>query len=939
MYKCVTKTADVREYISTASAVGLDIETSPLEQYRNEEKAALDAHKSQITGISFSKGEDSGIYVPLTHRIGNNIDNSTEFWEYLAEFLQNHTMPIIIHNAAFESAFFYARGIVVQEPLYDTIAASQLTLKSNTGYRTLADSGLKTLVPELLGVELPSFNDVTAGRHFDELDPNDSETIRYACADSDFALRLYHLFNGWFDKWLPKHRYIVEQIESPTAVYVGLMKYNGLLVDGELMTKKATECEGRLAKLRDEITFIIGDVPIGANCSTSAFKKYLYNDLKLPVLKTTAKYQEAADDETMILLAEWCEQNRKELVPLFKLIQEYRRVGKIYSTYVEGYRKHINSATGRIHSDLMPLATETGRFASRNPNLQNCFDDKTEILTKRGFILFRNLRSDDLVAEWENGEIYFVTPIEYISRPYKGRMVKLKNQHTDLCVTPDHRCLLQDRKNRKFYVVPAENYSKDAKQLHAAQYTFGSKSLTQAEIIILAATQADGSFRDGVIDFTFEKARKYMRLVNALRETDMKFSENVRKNGQVRIIVTKASSEWIYELLGERKVWGKWVLDYDRKTVKGLVEELYHWDGCFTRGNMYSSSIKENVDWMQILHALTGVRTHLREYDNGNPNAAINYQLDIVERDYSLTANIEKTEEMYDGMIYCVSVPSGYIMVRRGGQICITGNCPRAGADDIGVRNFFVAPEGMTLLSLDLSQIELRIGALYCRDEKMLETYRTGGDIHNSTADVVFGIKKHDKEERTIAKNVNFGTFYGLFPSGLQRTLKFKAGLEKSLVDCEQIISNLKAGYPGLTTWQKETIAKARVDRYSETWLGRRRYIPNIRSDDWGKRSFGERCALNTPIQGTAADCLKLSMGRIVAGLPKMPWLKPLLQIHDELVFELPTHKVQEAAEFIKSCMEAQPFDECDVPIIAEASVGDSFGRMEGYNVLHSDLS
>jgi DNA polymerase-1 len=626
MYRCVTKTAEVHEYLSTASAVGLDIETSPLESYRDEPKAALDPHNAQITGISFSIAENSGIYVPLTHRAGISIDNTIEFWNFLSSFLQQHNIPIIIHNSAFETAFFYARGIILQMPIYDTIAAAQMTLKGNTGFRSLADSGLKTLVPELFGIKLPSFSDVTDGKHFDELDPQDSETIRYACADSDFALRLYYLFNAWFDKWLPKHRYIVEHIESPTAVYCGLMKYNGLLVDNELMTKRAAECEERLSKLQADIAFIIGDVKIGANCSTAAFKQYLYNDLKLPVLKTTAKYQEAADDEAMVLLSEWCEQNRPELVPLFRLIQEYRRVGKIYSTYVEGYKKHINNATGRIHADLMPLATETGRFAARNPNMQNM---------------------------------------------------------------------------------------------------------------------------------------------------------------------------------------------------------------------------------------------------------------------------------------------------------------PRAGADDIGVRNFFIAPEGKVLLSLDLSQIELRIGALYCRDEKMLETYRTGGDIHNSTADVVFGIKKHDKEERTIAKNVNFGTFYGLFPRGLQRTLKFKAGLEKSLEECEQIISNLKAGYPGLTAWQKDTIAKARIDRYSETFLGRRRYIPNIRSDDWGKRSFGERCALNTPIQGTAADCLKLSMARIIKGLPEMPWLRPLLQIHDELVVELPIERVTEAVGFIKSCMEAQPFPECDVPIVAEASAGVRFGEME----------
>ncbi len=141
--------------------------------------------------------------------------------------------------------FLYALGIVVQPPCYDTIAAAQMTLKNNTEFRSLTDSGLKTLVAKLFEVELPSFETVTAGRYFDELDPRDTETIRYACTDSDYTLRLYHLFNNWFDRYLPKHRYVVEEIESPTAVYVGLMKYNGLLVDRELMLKKQADAEAK----------------------------------------------------------------------------------------------------------------------------------------------------------------------------------------------------------------------------------------------------------------------------------------------------------------------------------------------------------------------------------------------------------------------------------------------------------------------------------------------------------------------------------------------------------------------------------------------------------------------------------------------------------------------------------------------------------------------
>ncbi len=634
-YTCVLSLKKIQEYLAGADVVAFDFETSPTEDYRSEERAALDAHKAVITGVSLSVAEDSGIYIPLRHRIGRNAAKPEGVMDYLRQAVFENTDVIkVAHNLAFEAMFLYALGSVVQPPCYDTIAAAQLTLKSGTQFRGLSDSGLKTLVPQLFHVELPDFLTVTGGRFFDELNPQDGGTVRYACADSDYALRLYHLFNGWFDKYLPKHRRLVEQVESPTAVYCGLMRYNGLLMDRAAMEKKQKEAEERLAAIRQEIAFMIGDVEIGQNASTSAFKSYLYTDLGLPVLKTTAKYQEAADDEAMILLADWCRVHKPELVRLFELVQEYRRWGKIKSTYLDGYMGHINGATGRIHPDLMPLGTETGRFASRNPNLQNT---------------------------------------------------------------------------------------------------------------------------------------------------------------------------------------------------------------------------------------------------------------------------------------------------------------PRKGNDPVGIRSMIVAPEGCVLLSLDFSQIELRVGAFYCRDDTMLQTYRSGGDIHAQTISVIYKIPFEQaadknapdyKERRTIAKNCNFGVFFGLFPRGLQRTLKFKAGLDTSLEDCERIIANLKAGYPQLATWQDVVKRQAKVRRYSETWLGRRRYLPGIASEDWGKKSFAERCAMNTPIQGTAADILKLALARLVVKLPEYPWLRPLLQIHDELVFELPADKVQEAAALIRSCMEAQPFPEFDVPIVAEAAFGPSFGEL-----------
>ena len=295
IYQCVTTAAEIEKYIQGFYVVAFDFETAPNEPYRKEPKAALDSAKAHIVGCSFSVEPGTGIYVPIAHRQGGNI-NPAEFFRFLGEFLTDTNIIKVAHNIAFESMMAYAKGIVIQPPVYDTICAAQMTLKSAYEFRKLNECGLKHLAGELLDEPLPTFTSVTDGKHFDELDAQDAETVRYGAADSDFALRLYFLFNNWFDRYLPKHRYIVESVESPTAVYLGIMKGNGIPVNLPLMQERKTEAEAEMERIKQEIQFIIGDVNIGANCSTQAFKNYLYKDLKLPVLKTTGTNREAADD-------------------------------------------------------------------------------------------------------------------------------------------------------------------------------------------------------------------------------------------------------------------------------------------------------------------------------------------------------------------------------------------------------------------------------------------------------------------------------------------------------------------------------------------------------------------------------------------------------------------------------------------------------------------
>ena len=163
--KCVATGGGIKDYIGDSRLVAFDFETAPDEPYRAEEKSALDPAKSHIVGCSFSVKEGTGIYVPIAHLIGTNID-SKAFFPFLAAFLSDRVITKIAHNIAFESSFAYALGIVIQTPVYDTICASQMTLKSTYEFRKLNESGLKRLAEELFNEPLPAFSHVTDGKHF-----------------------------------------------------------------------------------------------------------------------------------------------------------------------------------------------------------------------------------------------------------------------------------------------------------------------------------------------------------------------------------------------------------------------------------------------------------------------------------------------------------------------------------------------------------------------------------------------------------------------------------------------------------------------------------------------------------------------------------------------------------------------------------------------------
>lgn len=396
-----------------------------------------------------------------------------------------------------------------------------------------------------------------------------------------------------------------------------------------------SEAPHEIARLASEIQQLIGDVEIGSNCSTGAFKNYLYKTKKLPVLKQTEKFLPSVDDEAMIRLKEYCIEHQPETVPLFDLVLEYRKWQKLMSTYLDGYLNFINPATCCIHPDLMPLATETGRFASRNPNMQNS---------------------------------------------------------------------------------------------------------------------------------------------------------------------------------------------------------------------------------------------------------------------------------------------------------------PQPGQDPIGVRNFITAPDGWKLIEADYSQAEIRLCAYLSNDRVLLDAYRNGVDVHAITTSAVYGISLEEagdhsnpqyKHRRTVAKSTMFGIMYGIAGAGLARNLYTNAGITLTKEECDSYIDGILHKYTDMAAWQISQKNEAADCMYVETAMGRRRYLPGIRSESRRDRSSAERMAINTPVQGLGADCLKYAMGLLVKELRNYKDIRPILTVHDSLVFLVKDDQVEEAMELIKTCMETPPPLPNFMPLVAEVSVGKRYGELE----------
>ncbi|MBX9916071.1 MAG: DNA polymerase I [Nitrosomonas sp.] len=307
---------------------------------------------------------------------------------------------------------------------------------------------------------------------------------------------------------------------------------------------------------------------------------------------------------------------------------------------------------------------------------------------------------------------------------------------------------------------------------------------------------------------------------------------------------------------------------------------------------------------------------------------ALDYPLPKLLLDYRGLAKLKSTYT--DKLPLMMDRNTGRVHTNYAQAVAVTGrlassdpnlqNIPVRTSEGRRIREAFIAPPGHKIISADYSQIELRIMAHISQDEGLLKAFAAGEDIHRATAAEILGIPldQVDQEQRRYAKVINFGLIYGMSEFGLASQL----GIERSAA--RAYMERYFARYPGVDTYMRQTREKARQLGYVETVLGRRLWLPEINNANGNRRQGAERAAINAPMQGTAADIIKLAM------IAVRNWLhqarlnsKLIMQVHDELVLEVPENEVALVKNTLPECM--GNVLRLDVPLLIEVGVGDNW--------------
>jgi DNA polymerase-1 len=285
-----------------------------------------------------------------------------------------------------------------------------------------------------------------------------------------------------------------------------------------------------------------------------------------------------------------------------------------------------------------------------------------------------------------------------------------------------------------------------------------------------------------------------------------------------------------------------------------------------------------------------------------------------------------------DGRLRSTLLQTGTVTGRMASRDPNLQNIPVRTKESKAIRKGFVADKGYTFVSIDYSQIELRIAAILSKDEKMIEIFKNGEDVHAGVASRVFAVKIDEvtSDMRRKAKVINFGILYGMGVNALRANLGEGTTREES----QEFLNAYFNTFTRLAEYLEETKGYARLHGYTQTLFGRRRHFPGIKSSAPFIRAQAERMAINAPVQGTAADAMRIAMNEVYTYLKKgkkLDTVHMLMQVHDELIFEIKEEDVKKEIKKLKEIMEGvlEGQEDCGVPIIADVATGSNWAELE----------
>ena len=549
--------------------------------------------------------------------------------------------------------------------------------------------------------------------------------------------------------------------------------------------------------------------PAGTNYKT---KSDTLNDLQLEKLE--AKYGETH--------------------PIYGYVRELRTVRKTISTYIIGLKPNKDGVVKTEYT----FKPATGRLSSkgiregedRGTNLQNCFDGETEILTPQGWVKFSDLRPTDLVAQFEPSSmgISFVAPTAYIQRNYTGDMVQFLGPRIDALVTPEHRVLTKTVKG-VWHVDAAETFlggrNVNARLMPHAGVRKDGRILTPNErkaLQIAVVYQAEAEHKRRIIVCRGERKKKQLVEVFGSRVKD-------RPNGRSWVVVDDVElSQWLN--LEDKTFLADKILELCADDLKWFIEEIHKWDGDFTRkAAYYQKGCRKNaVDVVQAAAMLCGYSTSMRATKGG-------YVVNINNRPLRHYVRMQTTTVPFNGAVYCVTVPSGFIVVRRNGKAVISGNCPHRGdhpyADDI--RRMIVPPPGYVFVEADSSSIEAVMTGHFMNDPEYIALAQQG--IHAYVTCKELGleftpenVKKVKAEHQVVYernKRTNHGVNYGM---GAWLMAQNYPAIYKTQAEAKAAIDNLYRLLPKLRDYHHSIRVRAAKDTYLVSPWKYRRYFYDV---------------------------------------------------------------------------------------------------------------